>query len=61
MPILKFFAASIRSSGQPCAHVIEVQQTGEKEDGTKVLQVRCNSGLFEVTAKDGVPVEVTPQ
>jgi hypothetical protein len=33
--------AYIRSSGHPCAHVIEQEH--------------------EVTAKDGVPVEVTPQ
>lgn len=45
----------IRSSGHPCAHVIESQQVGEKKDGTTVLEVRCNSGLFKVTTKDGVP------
>ena len=53
--------AYIRSSGHPCAHVIEQQQLSEKADGTKVLEVRCNSGLFKVTAKNGVPQEVTPQ
>ena len=53
-------AAAIRSSGQPCARVIEQKPVGESEDGTVTLEVRCNSGLFEVKVRDGVPSEVSP-
>ena len=52
-------AAAVRSSGQPCARVLESQRTGTSADGAAVYRVRCNSGLFQVTYKDGAS-EVVP-
>ena len=53
-------AAAVRSSGQPCARVLEAEQTGKAASDATVYRVRCNSGLFQVTMKDGVASEVVP-
>jgi len=42
-------SAAIRSSGHPCAKVVEKEPSG---DGSSVWQVRCNSGGFQVTQND---------
>ena len=42
-------SAAIRSSGHPCAKVVEKEASS---GGSSVWQVRCNSGRFQVTQKD---------
>lgn len=49
------FAAAIRASGHPCAHVIE-----SKSKGDSVWHVRCNAGWYEVTRKSDSMVKVVP-
>lgn len=51
-------AGAIRSSGQACARVVEVEQVSQDSSGATIYRVRCNSGLFQVTMKDGAPAEV---
>ena len=46
--------AAIRSSGHPCAHVIEAEQTGDNS-----YKVRCNSGTFDVTMNADGPAKVS--
>lgn len=48
-------AAAIRESGHACAHVV-----GKERTGPSVWRVRCNSGSFEVTMKDGSSTQVMP-
>lgn len=50
-------AAAIRAGGYPCARVIEKESSGE---GSRVWRVRCNSGSFQVTLKDGGAAEISP-
>ena len=50
-------AAAIRASGHPRARVIEKERAGE---GSTAWRVRCNSGLFQVTLRDGAAAEVSP-
>ena len=47
-------AATIRESGNACAHVIEAEQTGNNS-----YKVRCNSGTFNVTINDDGTAQVT--
>jgi hypothetical protein len=42
-------SAAIRSSGHPCAKVVEKEPSS---GGSSVWQVRCNSGRFQVTQND---------
>lgn len=48
-------AAAIRESGHPCVHVISKERVS-----ASVWRVRCNSGSFQVTVKDGSTSQVTP-
>ncbi len=48
-------AAAIRSSGHPCARVLEKEHQG----GSQWL-VRCNSGRFQVRLKEDGSANVTP-
>lgn len=53
-------AAAIRSSDHSCARVIEMKEVMAKKDGTRVLEVQCNSGRFKVTYKGDKLIDVKP-
>lgn len=54
-------AAAIRESGNPCAHVIQMDRLKEgAAEGFTVWDVRCNSGRFQVKFKGDTGSEVVP-
>lgn len=48
-------AAAIRSSGHPCARIVE-----STNEGSWQWKVRCNSGWYRVTKNKDATLEVTP-
>lgn len=54
-------AATIRSAGYPCAHVIQMDRLkAGASDGSSRWEVRCNSGRFRVKFNRDTGSEVVP-